>query len=219
MQPFEAYAKGAAARVPVLNGANQDEGRLFAFGQFDASGTPLTAELYPVVVKAVFGADRGERVLARYPLSDYPSPTIAYGTAFGDYLMACPALRLDGVLATRGPVYSYEFADRTSPPFASLRNLHTDFDFGATHVNEVQYLFKHFGLESPLNAEQRVLSRQMVRYWGSFIRGGVPRANGQPAMPAGTGRVLSLRTASAGGNILSTTVHSEHRCDLWDSAS
>ncbi|MFK0023226.1 carboxylesterase family protein [Streptomyces sp. NPDC090798] len=30
VQPFEAYAKGAAARVPVLNGANEDEGRLFA---------------------------------------------------------------------------------------------------------------------------------------------------------------------------------------------
>ncbi|MCZ1004809.1 carboxylesterase family protein [Streptomyces mirabilis] len=26
VQPFEAYAKGAAARVPVLNGANEDEG-------------------------------------------------------------------------------------------------------------------------------------------------------------------------------------------------
>ncbi|MFI6489036.1 carboxylesterase/lipase family protein [Streptomyces sp. NPDC050564] len=219
VQPFEAYAKGAAARVPVLNGANEDEGRLFAFGQFDVSGTPLTTERYPVVVKDAFGADQGGRVLRRYPLSDYPSPTIAYGTAFGDYLMACPALRLDGALAARGPVYSYEFADRTSPPFASLRNLHTDFDFGATHVNEVQYLFKHFGLETPLNAEQRVLSRQMVQYWGSFIRGGVPRADGQTAMPDRTGVVLSLRTASAGGNTLSTTVAHAHRCDLWDSAS
>ncbi|NUO47150.1 MAG: carboxylesterase family protein, partial [Streptomyces sp.] len=113
----------------------------------------------------------------------------------------------------------YEFADRTGPPFASLRNLGTDFDFGATHVNEVQYLFKHFGLESPLNAEQRALSRQMVQYWGSFVRGGAPRADGQPAMPSGTGKVLSLRTASAGGNAVSTTVHSAHRCNLWDSAA
>ncbi|MER5754020.1 carboxylesterase family protein [Streptomyces sp. NPDC002088] len=111
---------------------------------------------------------------------------------------------------------SYEFADRTSPPFASLRNLHTDFDFGATHVNEVQYLFKHFGLDSPLNAEQRVLSRQMVQYWGSFVRDGVPRAAGQPVMPGRPGTVLALRTASAGGNTPSTTVHEEHRCDLWD---
>lgn len=216
VQPFEAYANGAAARVPVLNGANQDEGRMFAFAQFDNNGTPLTAEQYPQVVRAVFGAEQGERVLRRYPLSDHASPTLAYAAAYGDYLFACPALRLDDVLAARGPVYAYEFADRTSPPFASLRNLGTDFDFGATHVNEVQYLFKHFGLKSPLNAEQRVLSRQMIQYWGSFIRNGVPRADGQPTMPDGQERVLSLRTTSKGGNSQSTTVHREHQCDLWD---
>ena len=130
--------------------------------------------------------------------------------------MACPALRLNDVLAARGPVYAYEFADRTSPPFASLRNLDTDFDFGATHVNEVQYLFKHFGLKSPLNAEQRALSRQMIQYWGSFIRNGVPHAAGQPPMPDGQEKLLSLRTASHGGNSPSTTVHREHHCDLWD---
>ncbi|WP_308297146.1 MULTISPECIES: carboxylesterase family protein [unclassified Streptomyces] len=211
-QPREAFAQGAAAGVPVMNGANQDEGRLFAFARFDLNGTPLTAEQYPTVMRA----DYGDEALARYPLSSYPSPTIAYATAQGDQLFACPALRLDGTLAGRGPVYAYEFADRTSPPFASLRDLGTDFDFGATHVNEVQYLFKHFGLVSPLNAEQRTLARQMIQYWGSFVRDGVPRATGQPAMPARPGTALTLRTASAGGNVPSATVHREHQCNLWD---
>ncbi len=212
VQPEAALADGASARIPVINGANQDEGRLFAFSGFDLNGTPLTAEQYPKVMREEFG----EAALARYPLSAYPSPTIAYATALGDTLFACSALRLDEVLKGRGPVYSYEFADRTSPPFASLRNLHTDFDFGATHVNEIQYLFKHFGLQTPLNAEQKVLSQKMVEYWGSFVRNGVPRADGQPAMPVGPGTVLSLKTASKGGITLSTTVHREHRCDLWD---
>lgn len=215
VQPAEAFGKGAAARVPVLNGANKDEGRMFAFAQFDNNGTPLTAERYPAVMRAVFG----ERALERYPLASYPSPSIAYGTAMGDRQFACPALRLDDTLAARGPVYAYEFADRTSPPFASLRNLGTDFDFGATHVNEVQYLFKHFGLDGPLNAEQRVLARQMVQYWGSFIRDGVPRAAGQPALPDGRDSVLSLRTATAGGNVVSTTVRDEHQCNLWNASA
>ncbi|MER5450641.1 carboxylesterase family protein [Streptomyces sp. NPDC002764] len=212
VQPEQALAKGAASRVPVINGANEDEGRLFAFSRFDLNATPLTAERYPQVMRDEFG----DEALSRYPLSDYPTPTVGYATALGDAVFACTALRLDGLLKARGPVYSYEFADRTSPPFASLRNLHTDFDFGATHVNEVQYLFKHFGLESPLDAQQRALSRQMIQYWGSFVRDGVPRATGQPAMPAGPGVVLSLRTASKGGVTLSTTVHREHNCDLWD---
>ncbi|MFE0173671.1 carboxylesterase/lipase family protein [Streptomyces sp. NPDC059002] len=218
-QPKKAYENGNAARVPVLNGANSDEGRLFAFSQFDGQGTPLTAEGYGPALTKAYGSALGGRVLKEYPLAAHASPTIAYGAAVGDRMFACTALRMNKALAARGPVYAYEFADRTSPPFASLRDLGTDFDFGATHVNEVQYLFKHFGLESPLNAEQRVLSRQMVQYWGSFVRDGVPLAQGAPAAPdqrTRPGRVLSLRTASAGGTAISATVHGEHRCGLWD---
>lgn len=219
VQPEEAYEKGTAARVPVLNGANSDEGTLFAFAQFDGQGRPLTAEQYPGALTDAYGPELGGRVLKTYPLDAYASPTHAYAAAVGDRMFACTALRMNTALAHRGPVYAYEFADRTSPPFASLRDLDTDFDFGATHVNEVQYLFKHFGLTSPLDAGQRALAKQMIQYWGSFIRGGVPRADGGPAAPdqrTRPGQVLSLRTAPAGGTTISTTVRDEHRCDLWD---
>ncbi|MEV6741216.1 hypothetical protein AB0N14_31625 [Streptomyces sp. NPDC051104] len=60
------------------------------------------------------------------------------------------------------------------------------------------------------------MPRQMVQYWGSFVRDGVPRAAGQPAMPGRPGLVLSLKTASRGGNTLSATVGRDHQCDLWD---
>ncbi|MFJ2767279.1 carboxylesterase/lipase family protein [Streptomyces sp. NPDC087300] len=219
VQPKRAYENGSAARVPVLNGANSDEGRLFAFSQFDGQGTPLTAERYGPALTEAYGPELAGRVLKEYPLRAHASPTLAYGAALGDRMFACTALRMNKALAGRGPVYAYEFADRTSPPFASLRALDTDFDFGATHVNEVQYLFKHFGLVTPLDAEQRALSRQMVRYWGSFVRDGVPRAQGAPTAPdqrVRPGRVLSLRTASAGGIGISAGVHGEHRCGLWD---
>lgn len=221
VQPEEAYENGGASRVPVLNGANSDEGRLFAYAQFDGQGKPLTEEQYPGALTRAYGAELGAKVLKRYPVSGHASPTHAYAAAQGDQLFACPALRMDRALAGRGPVHAYEFADRTSPPFASIRDAGRTFDFGATHVNEVQYLFKHFGLVSPLNAEQRALARQMVQYWGSFIHGGPPRADGQPTAPdqrTRPGQVLSLRTASAGGNELSTAVGREHQCDLWDRA-
>ncbi|WP_367039604.1 carboxylesterase family protein [Streptomyces sp. Je 1-332] len=219
VQPEEAYENGTASRVPVLNGANSDEGTLFAYGQFDGQGKPLTEEQYPGALTQTYGAELGAKVLKRYPVSRHASPTHAYAAAQGDQMFACSALRMDRSLADRGPVYAYEFADRTSPPFASIRDAGETFDFGATHVNEVQYLFKHFGLASPLDAEQRALARQMVQYWGSFIHGGAPRADGQPTAPdqrSQPGRVLSLRTASAGGNAVSGAVAREHRCDLWD---
>ncbi|MEV2255140.1 carboxylesterase family protein [Streptomyces sp. NPDC050147] len=219
VQPEEAYESGGASRVPVLNGANSDEGRLFAYGQFDGQGKPLTEEQYPGALTRTYGAELGAEVLRRYPVDGHASPTHAYAATLGDQMFACTALRMDRTLAGRGPVYAYEFADRTSPPFASIRDAGKTFDFGATHVNEVQYLFKHFGLASPLNKEQRALARQMVQYWGSFIHGGAPRADGQPTAPdqrKQPGQVLSLRTASAGGNELSSAVAREHQCDLWD---
>ncbi|MET8472837.1 carboxylesterase family protein [Streptomyces sp. NPDC006422] len=222
-QPATAIAAGRSAHVPVLNGANKDEGTLFAYGAYDGQGTPLTAEAYPKALTDTFGKATGEKALRAYPLASYASPTHAYAAAQGDQLMACPALRLDRRLAASGPpVYAYEFADRTSPPFASIREAGRTFDFGATHVNEVQYLFKHFGLDSPLDTEQRALADRMVRYWGSFIRGGAPRADGAPAMPdqrRDPGHVLSLRTSGVGGITLSTQVHREHHCTLWDAAA
>ncbi|MEU6001354.1 carboxylesterase family protein [Streptomyces sp. NPDC047197] len=221
VQPEEAYENGSASRVPVLNGANSDEGRLFAYGQFDGQGKPLTEAQYPGALTRTYGAELGAELLERYPVSEHASPTHAYAATQGDKMFACTALRMDRTLAGRGPVYAYEFADRTSPPFASIREAGRTFDFGATHVNEVQYLFKHFGLPTPLDAEQRALARQMVQYWGSFIHGGAPRAEGQPTAPdqrTRPGQVLSLRTASAGGNELSATVAREHLCDLWDRA-
>ncbi|MFI5804932.1 carboxylesterase/lipase family protein [Streptomyces sp. NPDC051561] len=222
VQPFAAFKEGKAARVPVLNGANKDEGRLFAFSAFEGRGRPLTTEAYPAAVRAYFGPALGEKVAARYPASAHRSPTIALGTAIGDQLFACSALRLNRAAATHTTVHTYEFADRTSPPFASMRNQPVPFDFGATHVNEVQYLFKHFGLDTPLNAAQRKLSRQMVEYWGSFIRDGRPEAAGQPDMPTQNrtpGTVLSLKTDSAGGNTFDSKVGSDHLCDLWDAAA
>ncbi|WP_431045545.1 carboxylesterase/lipase family protein [Streptomyces sp. P1-3] len=221
LQPADAFTSGRAARVPVMNGANSKEGLVFAYDSFDRWGTPLTAHAYPKALTSAFGEEAGTRALERYPLSAYDRPGYAYAAAFGDHLFACPALRINPRLAERGRVYAYEFADRTSPLFASLPQ-HADFDFGATHAAELNYLFKPYGRSAELNAEQRALAAQMTAYWGSFIHGSPPHATGQPAMPeqgSRPGRVLQLRTASEGGNAATTGLRAAHRCDLWDAAA
>ncbi|MGW1376658.1 carboxylesterase/lipase family protein [Streptomyces sp. NPDC002446] len=220
LQPAYAFTTGRASHVPVMNGANSKEGLVFAYDTFDRWGTPLTAGAYPKALTSAFGERTGARARDRYPLSAYERPGYAYAAAFGDHLFACPALRTGPRLAQRGRVYGYEFADRTSPRFASLPQ-HADFDFGATHAAELNYLFKPYGRRADLNAEQRALSAQMTAYWGSFLHGSAPRANGQQAMPeqgSRPGRVLRLRTASEGGNAITTALRAEHRCDMWDAA-
>jgi para-nitrobenzyl esterase len=204
-----------------MNGANSNEGLIFAYDVFDRVGNPLTAEAYPKALTSTFGEHTGAKALDHYPLSAYERPVYAYAAAFGDQLFACPALRINPRLAKRGRVYTYEFADRTSPLPTGIP-AGTDFDFGATHATELAYLFKPFGRAADFNAEQRTLAAQMTAYWGSFIHGSTPRAAGQQTMPEhGTspGQVLQLRTASAGGNTTTTTLRDVHRCDLWDAAA
>jgi para-nitrobenzyl esterase len=220
LQPADAFTTGRASRVPVMDGANSKEGLIFAY-DFDISGTPLTAETYPQALTSTFGEHTGNQALDRYPLSAYQRPSYAYAAAFGDWLFACPALRTNPRLAQRGQVYAYEFADRTSPLPINIP-AGTDFDFGATHASELYYLFKPYGRSADFNAEQRTLATQMTAYWGSFIHGSAPHAEGQPAMPEHTtsgGQVLQLRTASAGGNTTTTTLPEVHHCDLWDAAA
>lgn len=221
LQPADAFASGRASHVPVMNGANSKEGLVFAYDSFDRWGRPLTADAYPKALTSAFGETTGRQALDRYPLRAYGRPAYAYAAAFGDQLFACPALRADSRLAERGRVYAYEFADRTSPLFASLPQ-DADFDFGATHAAELNYLFKPYGRSAARNAEQRALSAQMTAYWGSFIHGSAPHAEGQQPMPeqgSRPGRVLQLRTLSEGGNATTTGLPAAHRCDLWDGAA
>jgi para-nitrobenzyl esterase len=214
--PPVAFASGRYNRVPVVNGANHDEGRLFVFGAYDAAGHPLTAEEYPAAVRNAFG-DAAGAILARYPLSAYPSPDLALSAVETDQLMSCPVLDVNTLL-TRSPAYTYEFADETSPPFESLRDLHTDFPFGATHVNELQYLFLHFGHPSPLDPAQRELSNQMIAYWTAFVRTGRPAVPGLPPMPRYTNRAKRVLTLKTHGNVISGGFDAFHKCAFWREA-
>ncbi len=69
LPPAQALASGRYDHVPLLQGTNHDEGRLFAGLRFDASGAPLTAAHYPAVIQAQVGAANAPMVLDAYPLS------------------------------------------------------------------------------------------------------------------------------------------------------
>ncbi|MFI8344040.1 carboxylesterase/lipase family protein [Streptomyces sp. NPDC085639] len=218
-QPLAAFTAGHASNVPVMNGGNSSESLVSAYLAFDAQGVTLTPDAFPEALTDAFGPQVGSQALPRYPLSDFTRPVYAYAAALGDQFFACPVLRTNVALGQRGKVYSYEFADRTSPALKEP-SPPVDFNFGASHSAELNYLYRPYSLSASLNPEQRQLADQMIKYWGSFVHGKTPQVNGQPDMPQyQNGRVLQLRTQSAGGNIVSTALRAEHRCDLWDAFS
>lgn len=163
--PSTAFATGQFNRVPVINGSNHDEWRLFAALYFDLSSGPLTATAYPGAIAALVGPAAAPLVVKEYPVSRYPSPDLAYAAAGTDAIFACTAYGADLSLTKYVPTYAYEFADENAPQPYLPR---VSFPYAAAHASEIQYLFESFKGDPPLTAAQRQLSQKMVGLWTGF---------------------------------------------------
>jgi para-nitrobenzyl esterase len=209
-----ALASGSFNHVPVIDGSNHDEWRLFvAIAALE--GHPVTAASYlRTIATTLHVSPRIAGYIAiGYPLSSYPSPAIALSTLGTDAIFACPTLRIDQALARYVPTYGYEFSDEQAPQ-GYLPN--AGFPYGATHAAELQYLF---GLPaaaySTLSASQQQLAAAMRREWTSFAAAGVPSSPGSPAWPrfgAARPTVLSLVPPQPRPE---AGFAAEHHCDFW----
>src|SRR6516162_4481510 len=76
-----AFAAGDFNRVPIINGTNRDEWRLFVALSELLSGVPLTAANYQSAISATLGvpAAVAAAIAAKYPLAAFPSPSVALG--------------------------------------------------------------------------------------------------------------------------------------------
>jgi para-nitrobenzyl esterase len=72
-------------------------------------------------------------------------------------------------------------------------------------------------LYAALGTPQLQLSRQMLAYWGAFVRDGSPAASGQPQWPTYHSRqLMSLRPGGQSRLISDVTFGGEHDCDFWN---
>ncbi|MFD9721297.1 carboxylesterase/lipase family protein [Streptomyces sp. NPDC059076] len=178
--PPDALSAGRFHRVPVLSGATLDEHRTFVGMQYDAVGTPFTTDDYDRALSTAFGADAA--VVAReYPVTDFPSPALAWATVVTDRMWALGTAAQHSVLAQRVPLYAYEFADRDAPMYLPLPG---DFDFGAFHAGDTPYVFDDAEARAHFTPAQWRLSDTMTDYWAAFARTGAPAAaQGVPPWP------------------------------------
>lgn len=219
--PDAAVRAGDFAKVPVLIGANRDEGRTFAQGFIGQ-----TRDQYEAFVRSTFGAD-ADAVLARYPwpaTSDAFTPAYLAGAIFTDaglvaQIGGCTNLGLTRAFARATPTYAYQFDHRTGPGLAPTP---AGYVWGAGHAAELAYLWPSFDNGTPIaptfNAGERRLAIDMVRYWGSFVRSGQPSAapSATWARYDRTGQVLSLRAGGRSTLISDARLAAEHQCGFWD---
>ena len=208
-----ALASGQFDRVPVINGTNRDEWRLFvAQAQLDGA-PPVTAANYQAEIASTIGVSAATAavIAARYPLTAYPSPPVALGAVGTDAIFACPALTADQSLAKYVPVYAYEFNDENAPE----RYLPpVGFPYGAAHESEVQYLFSLRNAPFPavLTPPQRNLAAVMKTYWANLARTGSPALFSWPRFDTASQRILSLAPPRPE---IETSFSAEHQCAFW----
>jgi len=218
-----ALAAGQFAHVPVLNGTNHDEERLFvSIGLTVSQGTdvlipeqPVTTDNYQTDIVAALGvpAARAAAIAAEYPPAAYPSPDEAFSTLVGDASFACPALQIDQLTSQRVPTYAYEFNDDNAPQLFTPPRFVPRV---ATHESELPYLFDLPNAPFPaqFSVGQQVLAASMRAAWANFAARGNPATSAVPwpAISANSTRMLSLVPPQPQ---VETDFAARHHCTFW----
>ena len=215
--PLDAVLAQQYTHVPILQGTNHDEFRLFTAELFDLSGGPLTAAEYPFFVQATLDevglGKYANKVLAKYPLSNYASPDLAISALATDAAFATTAVVSDDLLALGTPVYAYEFADEHCPddflPPVS-------FPYGAAHEFELPFLGDSFTRTLlPLKPAERRLSATMIDYWTQFSGTGSPNNTNTPLWLPSVPEVGDVNELVPSGPYMSTKFQAFHKTAFW----
>jgi para-nitrobenzyl esterase len=224
--PEDALAFGVYNHVPVMQGTNHDEFRLFTALLYDLAGgsvlTPLTIPEYvPAVQETLSAVGLGAfagAVVAQYPLKNYASPDLAYSAFTTDAVLCTPAYVTDVLLSARTPVYAYEFADDNAPqdflPPVS-------FPYGAAHGSELQFIYDSFGnrLAPVLNPDEVRLAAAMVTYWTDFAKNATPNQIGSPLWPPYVALADDMQSLVPPKPYPFTTFAPEHKVLFWAALS
>ena len=215
-QPRYLYEQGAFTRVPILLGANRDEGWTFVNRSFPSGLTPLQ---YETAVETEFGPD-APAILALYPAAAFASPNNALAQLVGDAEYVCEANRIATLIErTRTPVFLYSFEYEVDPVVVDK----------VVHGLEVNFVFgNNYGppLFTPyvLNATDLGLFRTISGYWTRFVRTGDPNTDDEavvhwPAFkhPTGPGRG-SDKYLTFDRNVREGKRQRETYCDFWKPA-
>jgi para-nitrobenzyl esterase len=211
------FASGQFNRVPIINGSNHDEWRLFV-ALSELEGSPVTAANYQAAISSTLGVPAATAVVIAglYPLSAFPSPALALSALGTDAIFACPALTVDQSVSRFVPTYSYEFNDENAPGFLPP----VSFPTGSEHGSEIQYIFNTATAPTTggLSASQLRLAGAMQRYWTNFAARGVPSSLSTPLWPrfnTSTARTQSFVPPRPG---IETNLAAAHNCAFWNAA-
>jgi para-nitrobenzyl esterase len=210
------FASGQFNRVPVIEGSNHDEWRLFVALDIDLVTGPLTPAQYTFAIAATLGVPLSTAAFLAsfYPVASYPSADLALSALGTDAIFACNSRKAVRLLSQYVPTHAYEFNDENAP---QLFLPPVSFPYGSAHASEIQYLF-NLRSEIPhpaLTPDQEKLSRAMVAYWTNFARLGSPNWFGTPFWPKYDATADKMQSLVPATPAVETGFAADHKCAIW----
>ena len=210
-----ALATGNFNRVPIINGTNRDEWRLFV-ALSELAGNPVTASNYQSMISSTLGVPAAVAavIAAKYPLTAFPSPSVALGAVGTDAIFACPALTIDQSVSHFVPTFAYEFNDENAP---ELFLPPVSFPYGAAHASEIQYVMDLPTAAFPktLSAQQQQLAATMKGYWANFAKRGFPSWFSTPFWPLFNNLTQKMQSLTPPAPQTETDFANTHNCAFW----
>jgi len=210
-----AFATGNFNHVPIVNGTNHDEWRLFV-ALSELEGNPVTTSNYQSMISSTLDVPAAVAavIAAKYPLRAFPSPSVALGAVGTDAIFACPALTIDQSVSRFVPTFAYEFNDENAP---ELFLPPVSFPYGAAHASEIQYLMGLPTAAFPkmLSAQQQQLAGAMKGYWTNFAKRGFPSSPGTPFWPFFNNLTQKMQSLAPPAPQTETGFASTHNCAFW----
>ena len=211
-----AFASGQFNRVPVIEGSNHDEWRLFVALNIDLVTGPLAPGQYVGAIAATLGVPLATAgaLASFYPLARFPSPDLALSALGTDAIFACNSRKAARLLSPFVPTHAYEFNDENAP---QLFLPPVSFPYGSAHASEIQYLFdlRSTVPAPPLAADQRRLSEAMVAYWTNFAKLGTPNWIGTPFWPAYERTADQMQSLVPPQPLVESGFAIDHKCAIW----
>lgn len=179
--PAATFARGAQAPVPLLLGANSQEG----YYRDILHQQPPTPANYRGALQRLFGA-QATRALALYPGNNEATIKRAATALAGDLFIAHSTWRWMDLHRRSGnaPVYFYRFDQPRPAKRQPAAGEHAD--TGAVHSGEIEYALGNLD-SNPVYAwtsADHAVSALMQGYFARFITTGNPNDDGLPDWPA-----------------------------------
>ena len=153
-------------------------------------------------------------IAAKYPLTAFPSPSLALGAVGTDAIFACPALTIDQSVSRFVPTFAYEFNDENAP---ELFLPPVSFPYGAAHASEIQYVMDLPTAAFPkaLSAQQQQLAATMKGYWTNVAKRGLPSSPGSPFWPLFNNLTETMQSLTPPAPQTETDFANTHNCAFW----